>query len=120
MMFPSEVTLHSFSDVTHSMTTLASEGIFASPPSSFDILVSLIEHHSIFQTHSQTPQLPVPYQLAIALYRFGHFGSVVSVEAVAQWAGCSAGAVVKATRRIMIAIIPLHEQAIHWPNSDEK
>jgi hypothetical protein len=42
------------------------------------------------------------------------------VEAVAQWAGCSVGAVVKATRRIMVAIIPLHDQAIRWPNSGEK
>ena len=36
-------------------------------------------------------QTPIPHQLAIALYRFGHFGSRASIGAIAQWAGCSVG-----------------------------
>jgi hypothetical protein len=42
------------------------------------------------------------------------------VEKVAQWAGCCAGSVVKATRRIIAAFLPLHDQAIRWPTSEEK
>src|SRR5260370_8559149 len=36
-------------------------------PHTFDILVPLIEDHPVFQTDSQTPQLPVAYQLGIPL-----------------------------------------------------
>ena len=46
------------------------------------------------------------------LYRLGHFGSAASVDAIAQWAGCSAGAVINATCRVMMAFLLLHNQAI--------
>ncbi len=54
------------------------------------------------------------------LYCLGHFGSVASVEAVAQWAGCSAGAIVKATCHVIMAFLRLHDQAVRWPNAKEK
>src|SRR5258708_34512188 len=50
-------------------------------PHTFDILVPLIEDHPVFQTNSQTPQLPVAYQLSITLYQFGHFGSSAAMKA---------------------------------------
>ena len=59
-------------------------------------------------------------QLAIALYRFGHDGNAASVEAIAQWAGVSAGMVVKATRRVIIAVLSLHDSVIRWPSEEEK
>jgi len=55
----------------------------------------------------------------MALYQFGNFGSRVTVEAVAQWAGFSAGAVVKATRRVTEALLSLHDKAIRWPTVEE-
>src|SRR5260221_6233842 len=48
----------------------------------------------------------VPSQLAIALFHFGHFGS--------------AGAVINSTHCIIKAFLLLHDQAIRWPNADEK
>ena len=64
--------------------------------------------------------MPISYQLAIALFRFGHFGNGSSMEKVAQWAGCSASSVVKATCHVVAAFLLLHDQAIQWPNSEEK
>jgi hypothetical protein len=62
----------------------------------------------------------VEIQLVIALYRFGHDGNAASVDGVAQWAGVSAGMVVKATRRVIIAALSLHDSVIQWPTEDEK
>ena len=66
----------------------------------------LIQDHPSFHNNSQLDQWPIPYQLAIALFWFGHFGS--------------AGTVINATRRVITAFLPLHDQAIWWPNVDEK
>ena len=89
-------------------------------PSTFDFLLGLIINDPVFISQSNVPQLPVEQQLAITLYRFGHYGSAASVEAIAQWAGCSAGVVVKCTRRVIIAFLPLHNRAIRWPTASEK
>ncbi|KAA8905873.1 hypothetical protein FN846DRAFT_898948 [Sphaerosporella brunnea] len=64
--------------------------------------------------------LSVRYQLAIARYRFGHEGSASSCEAVAQWAGVSAGIVDKAIRRVMRAVLSFHDEAIRWTTNEEK
>jgi hypothetical protein len=80
-------------------------------PETFDALVDLIEDDPIFHSDNNNQQLPVRYQLAIALYRFGHFGNAASVESIAQWAGCSAGTVFSCTRRVMVAITGLHDDA---------
>lgn len=42
------------------------------------------------------------------------------MESVAQWAGVSAGMVVKSTRHVMIAVLSLHDTVIHWPTDNEK
>jgi hypothetical protein len=89
-------------------------------PRTFDALLALIQDDPVFYSTGITTQLPTPYQLAITLYRFGHYGSASSIEAVAQWAGCSSGAVVKSTRRVMLAFMPFHDRAIRWPTSPEK
>jgi hypothetical protein len=89
-------------------------------PHTFDFLVTLIEDDPVFHNNSNVPQLPVSYQLAIVLFRFGHYGNASSAAKVAQWAGCSAGNMVKATRRIMSAFLPLHDRAVCWPTEDEK
>lgn len=60
-------------------------------PETFDYLLSRICEHQVFHNNSHQPQLPVHYQLAIALYRFGHNGSAAAVEAIAQWAGVCSG-----------------------------
>ena len=80
-------------------------------PHTFDVLVSLIRDSPCFWNNSQNEQMLVPSQLAIALFCFGHFGSAASVDAVAQWAGCSAGAVINSTHCIK-GFLLLHDQAI--------
>jgi hypothetical protein len=80
-------------------------------PETFDALVDFIKEDPIFQSNSTKQQIPVQYQLAITLYRFGHFGNAASVESVAQWAGCSAGLVVMCTRRVIVAVTRLHDDA---------
>ena len=72
----------------------------------------MIGDNDIFHNDSGQEQWPVPYQLAATLYHLGHFGSAASVEAVAQWAGCSAGAIVKATCHVIMAFLQLHDQAV--------
>ena len=89
-------------------------------PSTFDELVTRIEDDSIFQNRSNRMQYPVDIQLALALYRFGHDGNAASVEGVAQWAGVSVGLVVKATRRVMVAFLRLHDSIICWPSKAER
>src|SRR5258708_4952096 len=81
-------------------------------PHTFDVLVSLIQDSLRFQNDSQNEQMLVPSQLAIALFHFSHFGSAASVDAIAQWAGCSAGAVINSTCRVIKAFLLLHDQAI--------
>src|SRR5258708_15197968 len=89
-------------------------------PSTFNTLLTLVENHPVFYNSSHQDQMPVECQLAIALYRFGHFGNAASVELVAQWARCSTGSVVNATCRVIRSFLLLHDQAICWPNAEEK
>ncbi|KAH9907672.1 uncharacterized protein B0H18DRAFT_824962, partial [Fomitopsis serialis] len=89
-------------------------------PETFDALLERLQDHSVFVSDGPRDQLSVDKQLAIALYRFGHFGNAASVEGVAQWAGVSAGMVVNATRRVMVASLALHDEVIHWPSADAK
>ncbi|EKM49371.1 uncharacterized protein PHACADRAFT_67659, partial [Phanerochaete carnosa HHB-10118-sp] len=89
-------------------------------PATFDALLQQINQHPVFYNQSNSSQMPIPHQLAIVLYRFGHNGNAAGVEAVAQWAGSSAGMVVKATRWVIIAFLALHDQAIRWPSAAEK
>ena len=62
----------------------------------------------------------IEIQLVIVPFRFGHDGNAASVESIAQWAGVSAGMVVKVTRRVIIASLALHDEVIHWPSAAEK
>jgi hypothetical protein len=89
-------------------------------PETFDALVLRIADHPIFSNNSRNPQTPPYIQLAIALYRFGHYGNAASVEAIAQWAGVSVGLVVKCTQRVIIAFLSMHDSIIRWPTEVEK
>ena len=88
--------------------------------SQVDSLLEMIETHPVFFNDAYTSQSSVNIQLAVAMFRFGHNGNGASVEAVAHWAGVSAGTVVNCMRRVMIAFLALHDSAIRWPSEDEK
>ena len=81
-------------------------------PDSFDELIKRIEGDVVFQNNSPMKQFPIQVQLPIALYQFGHNGNAASVGGVAQWGGISEGAVVKYTRRVIIAFLALHDITI--------
>ncbi|EJD45100.1 hypothetical protein AURDEDRAFT_64809 [Auricularia subglabra TFB-10046 SS5] len=89
-------------------------------PATFDTLCDLIKDDPVFHNESHHAQRDVREQFAIAMYRFGHEGNACSVEDVAQWAGVAAGTVLNATRRVMVAVLSLHDSAIHWPDDDER
>jgi hypothetical protein len=57
-----------------------------SPHTPYQILEK-INNDPIFTNASQNPQMPIKEQLAITLYRFGHFGNAASLDDVAKWSG---------------------------------
>ncbi|KAF5359926.1 hypothetical protein D9758_013985 [Tetrapyrgos nigripes] len=74
-------------------------------PYTFDHLVERIQNDTIFTNHSSNGQMPVADQLAIALYRFGHYGNAAGLDAVRRWAGIGKGTVVLVTKRILAALL---------------
>jgi len=91
-------------------------------PSTFSHLVSRLDSTAadVFNPPSGRPQLSVRVQLAIALFRFGHYGNAASVLLVAQRFGVSPGTVINATRRVMSAILRWEAVEIRWPTAIER
>ena len=74
--------------------------------STFDSLLEMIETHPVFLNDTYTSQSPVNRQLAVAMFWFGHNGNAASVEAVAQWAGVSAGTIVNRVTKVWFRTDP--------------
>ena len=73
----------------------------------FELLLELIKDDPVFT--SSKSQFPVSVQLAVALYRFGIYGTGASVCSVARIFGVGDGSsVIRFTRRII--------QVIHYDN----
>ncbi|KDQ21342.1 hypothetical protein BOTBODRAFT_123031, partial [Botryobasidium botryosum FD-172 SS1] len=91
-------------------------------PGTFDALLTEIEHHSAFSNNSYSAQMPVEQQLAITLYRFGHYGNAVSLRKVAKWAGVGKGTVLLVTRRVMTALLEpeFRKRVVRLPTEEEK
>jgi DDE superfamily endonuclease len=89
-------------------------------PNTFDGIVDKIRNDDSFYNDSNVPQAPVEVQLAIFLYRAGHYGNAASPEAIGQWAGVSPGTVVNCTNRVMMALLALHDEYVHFPTAEEK
>ncbi|KIK14153.1 hypothetical protein PISMIDRAFT_117538 [Pisolithus microcarpus 441] len=83
-------------------------------PDVFTSLVRKLENHPIFSNNSHNPQLPVSVQLAIFLNRVGHYGNGATTEDITEWAGVSIGTVYNCYRRVMIALLQLHDNVIHF------
>lgn len=90
-------------------------------PECFDNLLNSIQHHEVFQNNSNNPQMPVERQLAIALFRFGHFGNGASTLKVALWAGVGYGTVRACTNRIMRACCDERFRGVvmQWPSDED-
>jgi len=91
-------------------------------PSVFDSLVALLELDPVFQNKSINSQLPVEEQVAITLYRLGHFGNAASMTKVGLWAGRGHGTVDLITRRVLTAVLrpKFRAKAMRKPSEDEK
>ncbi|KLO04406.1 hypothetical protein SCHPADRAFT_947717 [Schizopora paradoxa] len=91
-------------------------------PRTFDQLVEAVEGDRKFQNNARNEQMPVTYQVAIVLYRFGHYGNAVSLDKVASWAGVGKGTVNEVTRRVLTAFLrkSFRDAALGMPTAEEK
>jgi hypothetical protein len=89
-------------------------------PHVFQIILSLIQHHPVFTSHSNVPQAPVEVQLAVTLYHMGQHGNSASIQDIARTAGCSEGSVENYTDCCLDAIESLQEIFIHRLATEEK
>jgi len=91
-------------------------------PSTFDRLLEKIKDDPVFTNNSQNDQMPIEEQLAILLYRFGHYGNAASLDSVAKWSGKGKGTVLLATRRVMTALLrpEFMDDAVDFPTEEEK
>ncbi|KAF8573191.1 hypothetical protein K439DRAFT_1650049 [Ramaria rubella] len=91
-------------------------------PSTFDVSLSKIQDHPVFQSNSEKQQIPVNQQLAVVLYRFGHYGNAASMQKVGLWAGLGYGTVDKCTRRVMKAVCDegFRRVVMRWPDDIQR
>lgn len=91
-------------------------------PYTFDRLLETLSNDLVFENHSQNDQMPVSHQLAITLFRFGHYGNAASLDNMAVWAGYAKGTVLLATRQVMTAILrpDFMRSVVRMPTADEK
>ncbi|KAF8592792.1 hypothetical protein K439DRAFT_1324381, partial [Ramaria rubella] len=91
-------------------------------PSTFDTLVCKLQGDPVFHNNSQNKQITVEKQLAVVLYRFGHFGNAASAQKVGLWAGLGYGTVDLCTRQVMEALChpEMRLMATKWPDSAAK
>lgn len=66
--------------------------------------------------------MPVEAQLAIALYRFGHYGNAASTMKVALWAGVGFGTVPLVTNQVIKALCSerFRHSALQWSSAEAK
>ncbi|KIK17970.1 hypothetical protein PISMIDRAFT_110318, partial [Pisolithus microcarpus 441] len=83
-------------------------------PDVFTSLIRKLENHPIFSNNSNNPQLPVSVQLAIFLNRVGHYGNGATMEDLAEWAGVLIGMVYNCYCWVMIVLLQLHDNVIHF------
>ncbi|KIJ49878.1 hypothetical protein M422DRAFT_246246, partial [Sphaerobolus stellatus SS14] len=87
-------------------------------PTTFDAIVDNLRDNAVFHNNSENKQLPVEIQVAVALYRIGHFGSAATIQKVGIWAGLGFGTVDLVTRRVMAAGCdpPFRRRVMKWPD----
>lgn len=96
------------------------ESMLRVSPYVYEVLINLISDHPVFQNNSHCQQTPVSTQLAITLYRLGHYGNSASVRDVAQNFGFSEGAIENFTQRCFTALESLHDVVVRQLTPEEK
>lgn len=89
-------------------------------PTSFSVLLHLIEDHPVFHNNSNNAQKPVEVQLATTLFRMGRYGNAASLEDIARITGSSEGDIENCTARCFTAIESLHDLFVRPLTSAEK
>jgi hypothetical protein len=91
-------------------------------PECFDDLVIAIADDEVFHSNSNNPQMPVEEQVAITLYRFGHYGNSASTMKIALLFGVGYGTVHLVTTRVIKACCSERFRAasIQWPDRQGK
>ena len=91
-------------------------------PQCFDDLIATIRDDPIFHNNSNNFQMPVEVQIAIALYRFGHYGNAASQMKVTLWAGVGYGTASLFTSRVMAAICSerFRRSSLRWTTEEAK
>jgi hypothetical protein len=88
---------------------------------SFDLLLQLIEQHVVFQHKPKKRcQVPVAWQLMVFLYYVGSSGGGGSNPRLRNMFGIGRGTVELYKRRCVTAIVSLRDQAIQWPDANER
>jgi len=82
--------------------------------------VLLVRARAAFCRRRGGSQLSLDLQLAVTLFRVGHYGNACSVDAVADLFGVSVGGVIKSTRRVVKALAGVAPQHIRWPNTQRR
>ena len=96
------------------------ESMLRVSPYVYEVLINLLSDHAVFQNRSHNSQAPVWIQLAITLYRLGHYGNSASVRNVARNFGVSEGAVQRFTERCFTALESLHSAVVRELTPEEK
>ena len=96
------------------------ESMLRVSPYMYEVLINLLSDHPAFQNHSHNRQTPIWIQLAITLYRLGHYGNSASVRDVAQNFGFSEGAVEKFTQCCFTALESFHDMVVRPLTPGEK
>lgn len=91
-------------------------------PRAFNLLCARLNDFLCNLSGRGPRQIPVEFQLLVALKRFGRYGNGASVHEIAQWSGFGAGTVQLITRRVVRAIhlSDLRREHIRWPTGAEK
>ena len=77
-------------------------------------IVDKIQGHDVFRNNSHLPQLLVSTQLAIFLNAAGYYGNAATSQDMEEWAGVSVGTVYNCYKRVMTAILSLHNNYIYF------
>ncbi|KZT66679.1 hypothetical protein DAEQUDRAFT_674563 [Daedalea quercina L-15889] len=88
------------------------------PPYAFDDILNKIKDNAVFHNNSNNAQMDVDRQLAIWLYRAGRYGPGAVVDEIAETTGVSIGSVYNCSRRCIVALLCLHDEAIQFDEQE--
>lgn len=86
----------------------------------FQYILQHMEDNPVFINSSSLQQTPVHLQLAVCLHRYGNRGGRPAHSKLARDMGIGEGTVALFSDRVMLALLVLKSEVVHWPNAEEK